>query len=424
MPILISVYIQKEDFIMKKKLSFPKNKIRILLLEDIHEITRKRLEEAGYTVSEIKRSLSPDELTKEISDVHMLGVRSKTKITEGHLEQGRRLLAIGCFGVGTNQVALDRATTLGIPVFNAPYGNTRSVAELTLGYVIMLARRATDKNTKMHQGRWDKSATGAMEVRGKTIGIVGFGHIGQQIGVLAEAIGMDVLFFDSIQKLPLGNAHQVDTLAELLEKADFVSLHVPGQLRGKTLVGKKELELMKQGSYLLNLSRGDLVDLQALKDALLSQHLGGAAFDVFSSEPKTNDEPFQTELAGIENVILTPHIGGSTEEAQYNIGVEVSAAFVKFIDAGSTIGAVNFPQVNLSSFPESHRILNIHKNVPGVLSEVNKIISDLGANIDSQYLNTYRDIGYLIMDINKNLSEEVKEKIGSLPTSIKTRMLY
>ncbi len=402
--------------------SFPKQKLKILILENIDHIACVRFQEAGYSPEEITRSLKEDELLEAIEDAHVLCIRSKTKVTKEHLKKAKRLLVIGCFGVGTNQVATEEATNLGIPVFNAPYSSTRSVAELAIGCVIMLARNAFSASEKMHQGMWEKSSSGSYEVREKVIGIVGYGHIGQQVGLLAEALGLQVLFYDSIKKLPLGRARQVSSLQELLKESDFVSLHVPGLSR--ELLGASELSLMKQGSYLLNFSRGNTVSLAALKEALQSNHLAGAAIDVYPNEPKTNKEPFQCELATLNNVILTPHIGGSTEEAQYKIALEVSASLLGYIESGATMGAVNFPQVNLPPFPNSHRILNIHRNVPGVLSEVNKIISDLGANIDAQHLSTYKEIGYLIMDINKTLSDEVRESISRLDSNLKTRVLY
>ncbi len=409
---------------MTKHVSYPKNKIKFLLLEKIHPVAVGKLQESGYLVHEIPRSLSEEEMLEEIRDAHVVGIRSKTRITAAHLQEAKRLLAIGCFGVGTNQVALDAATSLGIPVFNAPISNTRSVAELGMAAILMLARKIGDKNNQMHQGIWDKSSEGANEIRGKTLGILGYGHIGQQVGLMAEAMGMEIVFFDRIKKLPLGTAKQVDTMADVLKTSDFVTLHVPSSSQNKALIGKAELALMKRGSSLLNLSRGDLVDMAALKEAIQSKQLGGAAVDVFAKEPKTNKEEFRCELTGLENVILTPHIGGSTEEAQHNIGVDVANSFIKFIDTGATVGAVNFPQIDMPVIPEAHRILNVHKNIPGVLKEVNRIVAECGANIDSQYLSTYKDIGYLIMDLNKQVSDEVKEKLAGLESDIKTRILY
>ncbi|NLF24434.1 MAG: phosphoglycerate dehydrogenase [Deltaproteobacteria bacterium] len=408
---------------MPQQYPFCKEEIKILMLEGIHEIAVKMLQDAGYICNVIPRSLSSEELMEQIQDSHVVAIRSKTKITSEHLAAAQHLLAVGCFGVGTNQVDLDAAANHAIPVFNAPYGNTRSVAELALAHILWLARRAADKNCKMHQGFWDKSAKGAIEVRDKVLGLIGYGHIGQQVGLLGESVGMHVLFYDIAKRLPLGNAHPVASLEALLAKADFLSLHLPTMPNNRALIGEAEIAKMKRGSYLLNLSRGSLIDFSAVKAAIESKHLAGAGLDVYPAEPKTNKEEFKCDLAGMENVILTPHLGGSTEEAQYNIGVEVASAFIKFIDNGTTTGAVNFPQVELPLFPNSHRILNVHRNVPGVLSSVNKILSDLGANINAQYLNTYKDVGYLIMDVGNGLSENVGEEISKLPTNIKTRIL-
>ena len=409
---------------MNKDYSFPKDKIKILLIEGVHPVAIERLKSAGYSVEADGKSLTHEQLLERIADVHVLGVRSKTKIAKEHLQAAKRLLCVGCFGVGTNQVALEDATNLGVPVFNAPFGNTRSVAELTIGSMINLARKIGDKNNLMHKGHWNKSAKGAVEVRDKVLGVLGYGHIGQQVALLAEAIGLRVIFYDKIRRLPLGNARQVDSIEDVLKQSDFVTMHVPALPGNKTLIGRDELAKMKKGSFLLNMSRGSLIDFGALKESIQGGHLGGAAIDVYPAEPKSNDEPFATELAGVENVLLTPHIGGSTEEAQYNIGTEVASVFQKYIDTGATAGAVNFPQIDQPEFPESHRILNIHRNEPGVLKNINQIISDLGANIDSQSLSTYKGVGYLIMDINKSVSDEVKEKISALSTSIKTRILY
>lgn len=407
-----------------RQLSYPKHKIKILLLENIHAAACERLREAGYSVELVSGSLSDVELLERIGDVHVLGLRSKTKVKAEHLRAARKLLTVGCFGVGTNQVDLSSAAEHAVPVFNAPYGSTRSVAELAIAHVLCLARKAADANRKMHQGLWEKSAKGSHEVRGKVIGIVGYGHIGQQVGLLAESLGLQVIFYDQAKRLPLGNAKGREHLQDLLRDADFVTLHVPAQPGNAALIGPKELELMKSGACLINLGRGSLVDLAALRQALERGALGGAGIDVYEGEPKGNREEFRCELTGLDNVLLTPHLGGSTEEAQYNIALEVATAFIKFIDSGCTAGAVNFPQVDLPVRSDSHRILNVHQNVPGVLTEVNKIISDVGANINSQYLGTYKNIGYLIMDVNRELSEEVKDKISALPSNIKTRMLY
>ena len=409
---------------MNKKHSFPKNKIKIALLEKIHPAAEECFRAAGYNVEAVPDALGDGELKSLLSDVHVVGVRSRTKIRTEHLTEAKRLMAIGCFSVGTDQVDLDSATSAGVCVFNAPYSSTRSVAELTVGNMIALSRRSAEKSSQMHRGVWEKSAAGAIEIRNKTVGVVGYGHIGQQVGLLAEAFGLNVKFYDVVKKLPLGRAQPVDSLEELLAEVDFVTLHVPGGTPTTKLIGKKELSKMKVGSYLLNLSRGLVVDLAALTDALKAKHLAGAALDVYPEEPEQGKAKFESDLCGLENVILTPHIGGSTEEAQHNIGIEVATALIQYLDIGSTEGAVNFPSVHLPLFPDSHRILYIHQNVPGALSEVTKIIFETGVNIDAQYLNTYKDIGYLIMDVNSALSEEVKKKISILPRAIKTRILY
>ncbi|MCC6952688.1 MAG: phosphoglycerate dehydrogenase [Deltaproteobacteria bacterium] len=409
---------------MAQEVSFPKQKIKIVLAEKIHEAAADYLSEAGFNVNFVPRALEGKELDDTIADAHVIGVRSRTKLRRAQLEHARRLLAVGCFSVGTDQVELDAATSLGVPVFNAPYSSTRSVAELTIGNIIMLARRAGDKNTKLHLGEWDKSLANAEEVRGKTLGIVGYGHIGQQVSILAEAFGMEVVFCDVLKKLPLGRAKPVASLDELLALSDFVTLHVPGTAETKNLIGAPQLKKMRKGRYLLNLSRGNVVDVAALVESLKNGDIGGAALDVFPDEPVPPIAPFATELAKCENVILTPHVGGNTEEAQHKIALEVANALEEFVNSGKTEGSVNFPSVNLRPFPNSHRILNIHRNVPGALVEITKMVSEVGANIDAQHLSTFKDIGYLVMDINRDLSEEVKTKIAGLPISIKTRILY
>jgi D-3-phosphoglycerate dehydrogenase / 2-oxoglutarate reductase len=407
-----------------KEYSYPKEKMRILLLEGVHEAGVQRLEGAGYLVETVKGALSEEELLETIGNVHILGIRSKTEVRAPVLRAAKQLLSIGCFCIGTNQVDLEEAERRGIPVFNAPFSNTRSVAELTMAEIVMLARRASHASTLLHHGKWDKSATGCCEVRTKTLGIVGYGHIGPQVGVLAEAFGMKVVFYDIMTKLPLGNAVQLSSLQELLETSDFVTLHVPETPETIRMIGAAELRLMQKGSYLLNLSRGTVVDIPALVEALRSGYLAGAALDVFPEEPKSNDEEFVSELRGMPNVILTPHIGGSTMEAQRNIGVEVASKFLKFIETGSTSTSVNFPQVELPVVRESHRVLNIHRNVPGVLKDINQIIASMGVNITAQYLSTMGEIGYLIMDVDSSLSRAVKQEIDSLEHSIRTRLLF
>ena len=409
---------------MDKQYSYPKNKIKILLLEKIHDAAEQILRNSGYDVETVERALSETELGEKIADVHVLGVRSKTSVTAKHLELGKKLLGVGCFSVGTNNVDLDAATQVGVPVFNAPYGNTRSVAEMTISNILSLSRQIAHKSRLMHNGVWQKTAEGSFEIRDKTLGIIGYGNIGQQVSVLAEAFGMHVYFYDVVKKLPLGNSRQLETLDEVLEKADFLTLHMPALPGAKVFLGESEIARMKPGSFLLNAARGSLIDIEALCQALDSKHLAGAAVDVFPDEPKSNQESFVSPLVDRENVILTPHVGGSTEEAQRNIGNEVAATIVKLIDNGSTVGAVNFPQLDLPVDPSSHRILNIHRNVPGVLSDVNRIISELGANINGQYLGTFGEVGYLIVDINTDVSNKVRDAIRALDSNIKTRILY
>ena len=409
---------------MEKELSYPKEKVRIVLIEKIHEAAAQTFSDAGYHVELIPNALEGEPLRHAIKDAHIVGVRSRTKLRADDIEAARRLLAVGCFTVGTDQVSLTDSATRGIPVFNAPHSSTRSVAELTIGNIVSLARRVCDKNTKMHAGVWDKSLSHAEEIRGKKLGIVGYGHIGQQVSILAEAFGMEVYFFDILKKLPLGRAKALGSLEELLRTAQFLTLHVPGTTKTKNMIGAQELALLSRGSYLLNLSRGNVVDIPALRDSLQNGHIAGAALDVFPSEPGPTEAPFENPLQGCANVILTPHVGGNTEEAQRNIGAEVARAIINFIDSGSTEGAVNFPAVVLPSLPDAHRILNIHKNVPGALAQINRIVSEVGANIEAQQLSTLGEIGYLVMDINRDLSDEVKRQIENLPFSIRTRILY
>jgi len=404
--------------------SYPKEKIEIYLTEKIDHAAKAFFENSGYKIVEISGALEGKELEEVINTAHVLGVRSRSKVTEAALKNAKRLLCVGCYTVGTDQVDLVSSKTHGIPVFNAPHSSTRSVAELTLACVISLARRLGDQNIQMHSGRWEKSAAGAFEIRDKSIGIVGYGHIGQQVGLLAEAFGLNVHFYDLDKKLPLGRAKSCETLNELLQKSDFVSFHVPSNESTKKMVSDDEIRAMRKGSFLINHSRGQVIDIPSLVAGIKSGHVGGAALDVYPVEPQTNSGEFTSELVGLPNVILTPHVGGSTKEAQKNIAVEVSRSLVDFLETGNTQGAVNFPNVNLPAVHNSHRILHIHMNVPGVLSEVNKIVSEVGANIDAQYLSTNADVGYLIMDVNKELSEEVKDRIAVLPQTIKARILF
>ncbi len=407
-----------------KVTSFPRDKIKVLLLENIHANARELFAAEGFALEVVSGALSPAELARAIQDVHILGIRSKTQITAETLAPARRLLTVGAFCIGTNQIDLHAAAKLGVPVFNAPFSNTRSVAELVIAEVIGLARHLGDRTREMHAGIWKKSAAGSHEVRGKTLGIVGYGHIGSQVGILAEMLGMRVLYYDILPRLPHGNNHSVPALAELLAVADFVTLHVPATPQTAGMMGASEIAAMKQGSCLLNLSRGNVVDIDALARALDAGHLGGAAIDVFPAEPVANTDGFASPLQGRPNVILTPHVGGSTSEAQAAIGTEVATALVKFTNTGATTGSVNFPEVELPAAPEAHRILNAHRNVPGVLRDINTIVSNLNANIRAQVLATNADVGYLMMDLDSDVSEDVRRALTALPTSIKTRILY
>jgi D-3-phosphoglycerate dehydrogenase len=405
--------------------TYQQKKYRFLLLESIHPSAKEVLEREGYEVELLNHSPKESEIISLLKNYDILGIRSKTQINENILSSSKHLLSVGCFCIGTDQVDLARANQLGIPVFNAPYSNTRSVAELVLAEIVCLSRQVFDRSRGAHLGQWVKSAVGSHEVRGKTLGIVGYGHIGSQISVLAEAFGMRVLFFDVVKKLPLGNSRVCESLGDLLEQSDFVTLHVPDTKQTREMITTRELQKMKKGAFLINASRGSVVKISDLASALKSQHIGGAAIDVFPLEPSSNNEKFISELQGLDNVILTPHIGGSTEEAQAAIGGEVAESFLSFARAGNTRGAVNFPNVDLPVLHvDSHRLLNVHHNVPGVLSDINKIVSDLGANIQAQYLSTDSKIGYLVMDMEKGSADQVSTRVASLKTSIQTRVLY
>jgi D-3-phosphoglycerate dehydrogenase len=397
--------------------------LKILLVEAIHPVAKEILDKEGFNVTRISHSPNEEELTKLCSEYHVLGIRSKTQLTSSFLEKNKHLLGIGAFCIGTNQVDLEAANKLGLPVFNAPYSNTRSVAELVMAEIVSLSRQLGDRNMGAHKGEWIKSAEGSREVRGKKLGIVGYGHIGSQLSILAEAFGMKVIFYDIIRKLPLGNAQSVSSIDELLMKADFVSLHVPETAQTMNMIAEAELSKMKQGSYLINASRGTVVDIKALAAKLKTGQLAGAAIDVFPEEPSSNKEKFKSPLQGLSNVILTPHIGGSTEEAQYAIGVEVAESFTRFLKIGSTLGAVNYPNVDLPHHVGTRRILNVHKNEPGVLGEINSIVSKAGANIQAQYLSTDANIGYLVMDLEKAEANLVASEISKLKRSIKTRVV-
>ena len=410
-----------------QKTSYPKQDIKILLLEGISQNAVDTFRAAGYeNIVTHAKSLPEPELRKAIADAHFIGIRSRTHLTAEVLADAKRLLAIGCFCIGTNQVDLEAAELAGIPVFNAPYSNTRSVAELVLAEAIMLLRGVPQKSAQCHRGGWSKSAAGSHEARGKTLGIEGYGHIGNQVGVLAEALGMHVLFHDIETKLSLGNARASIDLDELLAKSDVVTLHVPDTNATRWMIGAKEIAKMKPGAHLINAARGTVVDIDALADALQRGHLGGAAVDVFPEEPKGNDDPLQSPLCGIDNVILTPHVGGSTLEAQDNIGIEVAAKLVRYSDNGSTLSAVNFPEVTLPEHAGSHRILHIHRNVPGVLSKINEIFSERGINIDGQYLRTDPNVGYVVIDVaaDSGQASELRSALSAIPGTLRTRVLY
>jgi D-3-phosphoglycerate dehydrogenase len=401
----------------------PRAPWKALLLENVHASAHELLRADGFEVEAVAGALKPDELARRLAGVHMLGIRSKTRVTAEVLAHAKDLVTLGCFCIGTNQVDLAAANRAGVPVFNAPFSNTRSVAEMILAEVVVLARQLGDRSKEVHAGQWRKVAAGCYEVRHKTLGIVGYGHIGRQIGVIAESLGMHVIFYDTSSKLPMGNNGAARSLLELCAAADFVTLHVPETPQTRGMFGAGEIAAMKSGSYLLNASRGTVVDIGALADALRSGHLAGAAIDVYPEEPETNSDEFKTELRGLANVILTPHVGGSTVEAQAAIGREVATSLAKFASTGATTGAVNFPQVELPKQAGTHRILNVHKNVPGVLRDINRIVSDLEANIRAQVLATDPDTGYLVMDLDKDVSTEVHRQIAALGTNIKTRIL-
>jgi D-3-phosphoglycerate dehydrogenase len=396
---------------------------RILLVENIHPVAKEILESHGYHVDLLTYAPDEKELASLVPNYCALGIRSKTEITSGVLDKCSDVLAIGAFCIGTNQINLQKARKSGIAVFNAPHSNTRSVAELVIAEMIALSRQLGDRNTKAHQGEWIKSAEGSREVRGKTLGIVGYGHIGSQVSILAESMGLQVVFFDTVKKLPLGNAKAVSSLPELLKMSDFVTLHVPEIPETTHMMGTRELELMKKGSYLINASRGTVVVIEALVEALKSKHIAGCAIDVFPVEPSSNKEKFHSPLQGLSNVILTPHIGGSTEEAQKAIGIEVAESFRRFLKIGSSSGAVNFPNVDLPVKKGASRILNVHKNEPGVLGEINTIMSRAGANIEGQYLSTDDEIGYLVMDVHSSQADQLAESIANLQRSIRTRVV-
>ena len=408
-----------------EKTSYPKEKIRILFLENISDIAVKNFKQQGYVqVDKIGKALTEEELIHEIKDVHILGIRSKTQITKNILAAASKLQAIGCFCIGVNQVDLKSATKNGVVVFNAPYSNTRSVAELVIGLSIMLIRRIPDKNKAAHEGIWMKDSKGSYELRGKTLGIIGYGNIGSQVSVLAESLGMKVLFYDVETKLPLGNAVDGKSLKEVLGKSDIVTLHVPETSQTKNIINKNTLKQCKKGAIIINYARGEVVDLHALRKSIEDGHIGGAAIDVYPWEPEKNGDRFQTPLQDLPNVILTPHIGGSTEEAQQNIGEDVSVKLFNYLEKGITFGSHTVPALALPPQEGSHRILHIHRNVPGVLSEINTRLSKDKINILGQYLKTNEDIGYVVLDVDKQLSNRALQLLKEVKESIKVRMLY
>ena len=409
--------------VMAKK-SLDKSKIKFLLLEGVHESAGSLLENAGYRNIEYhKKALEGDELIKSISDAHFVGIRSRTQLSREVIAQASRLNAIGCFCIGTNQVDLKAALERGIAVFNAPYSNTRSVAELVIAEAILLLRGVAEKNACAHRGVWQKTAADAYEIRGKKLGIIGYGSIGMQLSVIAESLGMDVLFTDTVNKLPLGNATQV-SLSQLLAQADIVSLHVPETGATKNMIGAKELAQMKPGAILINASRGTVVDIDALCAALRDKHLLGAGIDVFPVEPKSNNDEFVSPLREFDNVFLTPHIGGSTMEAQENIGMEVAEKLVKYSDNGTTVTSVNFPEVALPAQDGRHRLLHVHNNVPGVMSAINQVFSENNINISGQYLQTNESVGYVVIDVDQAYSELALAKLKEIPGTLRCRVLF
>ncbi|GGA97364.1 phosphoglycerate dehydrogenase [Agarivorans gilvus] len=407
------------------KYSLGKEKIKVLLLEGLHPSSLESFQAAGYdNVEMVKTSLAEDELIEKIKDVHFIGIRSRTNLTERVLAAANKLVAIGCFCIGTNQVDLKAAQQKGIPVFNAPFSNTRSVAELVLGEIILLLRGIPEKNAKAHRGEWIKSADNSYEARGKTLGIIGYGHIGTQLSILAETLGMRVYYYDIENKLSLGNATQVADLNQLLAMSDVVSLHVPETPQTKYMFGEAQLAAMKPGSILINASRGTVVDIDALVSALDSKKIAGAAIDVFPTEPKSNKEEFESPLRGYDNVILSPHVGGSTQEAQENIGIEVASKLAKYSDNGSTLSAVNFPEVALPEHVGTSRLLHIHHNQPGVLTKINAAFAEESINIAAQYLQTNESIGYVVIDVNSSQSEQAIAKLKEIEGTIRARVLH
>ena len=410
---------------MTTKVSLDKSKIKFLLLEGVHQSAVDVLHAAGYTNIEYhKKALDGDELKNAIKDAHFIGIRSRTFLTEEVLAHANKLIAIGCFCIGTNQVNLEAAKARGIPVFNAPFSNTRSVAELVLGEILLLMRNIPQANAEVHRGIWNKSAVGSHEVRGKKLGIIGYGHIGSQLSIVAEALGMHVYFYDIENKLPLGNAQQVRTLEDLLSRCDIISLHVPENASTKNLINAERIAQLKQDSILINAARGTVVDIDALAEALEKGHIRGAAIDVFPEEPASINEEFVSPLRRFDNVLLTPHIGGSTAEAQENIGSEVAGKFVKYSDNGSTLSSVNFPEVSLPEHIGTKRLLHIHENRPGILTKLNQIFVEANINIAAQYLQTDPKIGYVVVDVEAEDSNNLLAKLKEIDGTIRARVLF
>ncbi|WP_028979436.1 phosphoglycerate dehydrogenase [Sporocytophaga myxococcoides] len=405
-------------------ISYPKNRISVLLLENIHPEALRLFKSEGYKVEVISSGLDEDELCERIKNVSILGIRSKTQLTKKVLESANKLIAVGAFCIGTNQIDLKSCLQRGVAAFNAPYSNTRSVVELAIGQIIMLYRNTIEKSNKMHQGKWDKSAKNSYEIRGKKLGIVGYGNIGSQLSVLAESMGMEVYYYDIVEKLQLGNAKKCSSLNELLSLADVISLHVDGRASNKNLIGKKEFDLMKEGVIFLNLSRGHVVDVPVLAENLKSGKILGASADVFPYEPKNNNEEFINELRGLPNVILTPHIGGSTEEAQFNIASFVPNRILDYINTGNTFQSVNFPNIQLPELNNAHRLIHLHENVPGILAQINNVLAKHNINILGQYLKTNESVGYVITDINKEYDKQVIQELKAINNTIKFRILY
>lgn len=410
---------------MEQGLSLNKDNIKVVLFEGVHQNAIDAFNRQGYTNIEYhKKALEGEALLAAVEDAHFIGIRSRTQMTKEVFAHAKKLAALGCFCIGTNQVDLGAARERGIPVYNAPFSNTRSVAELVLAEVIMLFRRIPAMNTVVHRGGWNKSATGSHEVRGKTLGIIGYGHIGTQVGILAESLGMHVYYYDVEAKLPLGNAQPVRTLEELLNISDAVTLHVPQDATTANMINAHRIAQMKPGAHLINASRGTVVDIDALAEALQSGQVGGAAIDVFPVEPKSNDEEFVSPLRGLDNVILTPHIGGSTQEAQANIGIEVANKLIKYSDNGTTLSAVNFPEVSLPETQDTHRYLHIHKNQPGVLNAINQIFMKDHINILGQYLQTDPELGYVVMDVQSENPQLALQALKAVPGTIRARAIY